>query len=140
MFTPTCTRCPHRPTCGKRAKIIAAVKGLGLTTAQWDCEERYLGLVPGDRVSLKIFQDHNEPIFIDGEVLGTIMYRSRGKFRVWTDETVDEDGHRCRVRVWPCNLTPTGEPRLYVCPDCGRPENRQNRKEWYCERCNKKPE
>ena len=53
MFYSTCTNCAvDKGTCARRAEIRAAIKGTGITSAKFRCDDRQSIFNPGQRVAV----------------------------------------------------------------------------------------
>jgi hypothetical protein len=128
-----------RKDCGLRAQVREKIRGAGLTSAWFKCKILDTVLEPGTRVSAD-FRFYEEAGYgvrdWDETIEGTVMKKVQGgKILIWLDEALDGAGERFIVKLFPKRLTLLPQDKVPVCPECGRPEGRKNREDWFCGEC-----
>ena len=155
MQLKPCRHCRFKADCEVREKIRAGMslklRGVRFSSLNFVCRKRSEGITAGARVSLEVCEYEQSGGSVENwpdwepnelEVTGTVMKHEKGKVMVWLDEpikrafTQDRDNVKTeRLKVWPERLTALGES-VEVCSECGRPDGKENREEWFCMKCN----
>jgi len=132
-----------RKDCPDRAIMRHKLKGIGVTSATLNCKRLRAIYAPGIRVEsgfiVGLWSYSGEPYveYFPGTVIGF----KKHKVRVWFDEPPSEDNaesdrpnSRSIIARYPKYLRLLDEPPKKVCPECGRPEDREN-SNFSCEKC-----
>lgn len=157
-----CLHCPIRKTCDI-LELLRLMMNAGKSDARrvlvhfslldFKCDTRQNLFSPGDRVSTKLrpWIEHkvhhsDGPEWEDEEGApedheGTVMFWKRNKVMVWLDEPIKFLGQESiRVKLWPDRLEKLDEPSVPVCSSCGRPGDKENEENWWCDECSSQQE
>lgn len=155
MRLSECANCCFAKGCKQKAAIKKSIADSGLrkiikpTVLRFRCKILDKAFAPGTRVGFTTNEvEDSEFTHPDGDeilhygevdVCGTIMARCKktNKFRIWLDEPISwEDGYLSILARHTKELSLLKEMPIPVCRDCGRPEDKENFKEYRCDTCN----
>lgn len=125
----TCKHClREKGDCSVRDGIRSKIKGIGLTSVKFKCNERVELFIPGQRVTVGF------PVYYDGEGNlecwpATVINKTDKGFLIRVDEVESDHetpfaeffqtGPYCNVN--PSRLDPLDEPSRLICLACGNP-------------------
>lgn len=128
-FRP-CHNCVReRQPCGRREAVRAAIKGVGITSVKFRCDERQPIFAVGQRVSVSwIVSDEGDFRYATEESWpATVVAERRPKFQIVVDD-VDSDhetpargyinNESLYAKVTAAKLKPLDEPARDVCRTC----------------------
>jgi hypothetical protein len=131
-----------RKDCPERMAMRHKLKGVGVTSATLNCKRLRAIYGLGIRIESIFVVEHNgygEPF--SESFPGTVIGFKGNKVRVWFDESPsggntkgDRPNSRSIIARYPKYLRLLDEPPKKVCPECGRPEDRENIN-FSCEKC-----
>lgn len=140
MLLKPCNHCRRRGQCETHAAKLKALRGSGITVAQFKCPTLKADFVPGMRVQARIegitFEDGPHGKYRGAaDFAGTVMRWCGHKVLVCIDPDQDDETHRAVVKIRPDRLEATGEI-MAVCGACGLPVGRKL-DEWDCWVCHR---
>jgi hypothetical protein len=135
-----CNHCRHRGNCETHAAKLKALRGTGITAAQFRCHTHTSEFYPGLVVEAKIANattghgPYGESTQWEATLSGTVMRWVGAKVLVCIDDGQEDGKTECAVvKLWPERLTPANVV-VAVCEACGLPVGRKLDK-WGCEIC-----
>jgi len=126
-----CKSCTHAKTgCDKRDQMRASLKGLGVTSVKFKCQQRMPRFKMGQRVRFDwthYDDDSNEAIMTS--FTGTIAYEKRGKLRFVIRVDQEESAEELHpkyvfrnggdvVAIKPDDIKLLDEPYRHICAEC----------------------
>ena len=129
MYYSTCTNCAvEKSTCIRRAEIRSAIRGIGITSAKFRCDDRLSIFHPGQRVAVTwpVGDDYDDTNYESWPA--TIIAEVGTRFLISVDD-VDGDfetpardyikNERLFAKVSPHKLRAIDEPCRAICKFCG---------------------
>jgi hypothetical protein len=136
MILHPCFHCPMKAICERPDDLRAKMKGFGCLVASISCRCPKELFPLGSCVSMNLTTYDIQYSYLDGtpdnvayedDYAGTVIgYRGR-KVRVWLDEPTDENKWGI-AKFYPDRLTRLDKPKVYVCPECGKPAGQVERR------------
>jgi hypothetical protein len=135
-----CLHCRHKQNCETKRAKLAALRGTGITAAQFKCHTHTSEFYPGLVVEAEIANAtvghgaYGEPQQWSATLLGVVMRWVGGKVLVYIHDGQEAGKtERSVVKLWPDRLTPANLV-VAVCDECGIPKGEKLDK-WGCEIC-----
>ena len=132
-YFSTCLNCAvDKAACGKRKAVRSAIKGLGITSAKFRCEDRVARFRRGQRVQFiwRYYDDAGEGRRDGYETVfvGTVMHEKAGNKRFAVKVDPDHEIYDLKpgdilknaefTSVRPDDMVPADEPDRALCPLC----------------------
>lgn len=142
MLLKPCLHCTFRDDYEIRDDIRKRAKGLPFTVANFKCAKRETSWRIGQRVqatfqlmSTQGGSDYER--YYAEDMKGTVISWKNNKVVVWFDDPLDEDAKRQIIKLWPDrpDLKAVDEPDAVLCPECRRPDGREQVQTWVCRKC-----
>ena len=136
-YFSTCLNCAaDKAACAKRKEVRQAIKGLGITSAKFRCDERIARFRRGQRVQF-IWRYYGEPDESRGGYetvfVGTVMHEKAGNKRFAVKVDPENEIYDLKpadilknpefISVRPDDMVASGEPDRKLCPLCSAEED-----------------